>query len=80
MPITPEVIEARRQDRNSAILDLLTHEWQSLKDICWYGARVGTVRASLKRLLADGRVIRRWEGKMVYGYVYRIPMCAAETE
>jgi hypothetical protein len=40
-------------------------------DLCRTGARVGTVRAALKRLLDSEIVSRRWDGTERYGrYLY----------
>jgi predicted transcriptional regulator len=64
----------KRDARDSAVLNtMLRSEWISIADLCRNGFRVGTVRASLQRLLATGRLERQWEGNERYGrYVYRV--------
>jgi hypothetical protein len=56
------VFESLHGDENQPIIDLMRR-----------GLREGTVRASLKRLLAEKRIVRKWDGNERYGrYVYRI--------
>lgn len=53
------------------VLTDLGGEGQSITDLCRMGMHIGTVRASLKRLVAAGEVKRRWDGNQRFGrYLY----------
>ena len=60
--------------KDEAVLDLLEFgDWTAIADIIRHGWRIGTVRASLKRLLDEGTIERRWHGNARFGrHVYRI--------
>ena len=72
--MTPEALEYRQQQRDDAVYYLLNDDWQSVDEIVLsgHGVSLGTVRASLKRLLEDGLIERKWDGNERYGrYLYR---------
>lgn len=60
--------------KDEAVLNELDFDaWTAIADIIRHGWRIGTVRASLKRLLDDGTIQRRWHGNQRFGrYLYRI--------
>jgi hypothetical protein len=42
-----------------------------IMDLCQFGGRIGTIRASLKRLIESGSAKRQWDGNQRYGrFVY----------
>lgn len=68
----PRIREALENQRDKAVAWQLNDDWQSIFDIVRRGFRVGTVRASLKRLEQDGIVQKRWDGNSRYGrYIYK---------
>src|SRR5258708_2278084 len=56
------------------VLDaLIGYDYVSIMRLSERGFRVGTLRGSLQRLLADGYVERRWSGNQRFGkFEYRI--------
>jgi hypothetical protein len=70
----PEAVEYRRAERDNFVYNLLSREWQSVKDLVLLGSiRFGTVRASLRRLEQDNLIQRGWDGNARFGRnVYRI--------
>jgi predicted transcriptional regulator len=71
--MSPEAIEARQRDKDNAVLGIvLPNDWRSVNDVTQWGGRVGSIRASMRRLLTDGLIERRWDGNERYGrYLYR---------
>jgi hypothetical protein len=62
----------QREIDNVVFQSLHDDEYQPIIDLMRHGFREGTVRASLKRLLEENRIIRKWDGNERYGrYVYR---------
>jgi predicted transcriptional regulator len=59
--------------RDFNIYNELSRDWKSVADFKRTGFWLDTVRSTLARLVATGRVERRWEGTKRNGrYVYRL--------
>lgn len=56
---------------DNEVLGMVGEKPVTIMDLCRYGARVGTIRNALTRLLKAQLVKRSWDGNERYGrYVY----------
>lgn len=69
--IRPETVLHRHTEIDNLILNRLSDEGTAINDLIMTGIRLGTARASLKRLLDAKAVRRRWHGNERFGrFVY----------
>ncbi len=48
-------------------------DYASINELCGFGFRRGTVSSSLRRLVEEGSVIRKWDGNQRYGrFLYKV--------
>ena len=72
--VRTERAELRRIDRDRMVLNQMQTKKSdaiAIADLARSGWRIGTIRASLKRLMAEGAVERIWDGNQRFGrYLY----------
>ena len=61
----------RTNEVDQAVLSYIGSEPVSIMDLCRFGGRIGTYKNSLRRLLEQKAIQRRWDGNQRFGrYVY----------